>query len=147
MNFPTRQPQRRRYLRNDAGSASVELTLLVPVLLLALVLMVVAGRQVSAALITQDAAAAAARAASLQRDPASAQTHAHQTAERELAGRGVVCARFTASADATRFAPGGTVEVAVACTVTLVDLGGFGGQRTLSAAATSPVDPYREGAP
>ncbi|WP_436888477.1 hypothetical protein [Nocardiopsis dassonvillei] len=121
----------------------MELTLLVPAVLLALMLMVVAGRQVSAALVTQDAAAAAARSASLQRDTASARAQARDTAVRELAGRGVVCDPFTTSVDVSRFGPGGTVRVDVACTVSAVDLGGFGGQRTLHSSAESPIDPYR----
>ncbi|MFD6949834.1 MULTISPECIES: TadE/TadG family type IV pilus assembly protein [unclassified Nocardiopsis] len=133
----------RNRCRDDRGSASVELSLLVPVLVVALVLMVIAGRQVSAALITQDAAAAAARAASLQRDAASARTHAYREAGRELDDRGVVCSLFTAVVDASGFEPGGIVEVRVACTVTVVDLGGLGGERTLTATSTSPVDPYR----
>lgn len=133
--------------RGDRGSASVELVLLVPVLVVALALMVIAGRQISAALITQDAAATAARAASLQRGSADARTHAHQTAARELTDRGMACAPFTAVVDTSAFEPGGTVRVRVACTVTVLDLGGFGGQRTLTATALSPVDPYRGQAP
>ncbi|WP_460776070.1 TadE/TadG family type IV pilus assembly protein [Nocardiopsis nanhaiensis] len=134
---------RKQRCRKDSGSASVELTLLVPVLVLALLLMLVAGRQVSAALITQDAAAAAARAASLQREVSQARTHAEQAAAQELARRGLVCAPFAARVDTARFAPGGAVEVEVECTVTVMDLGGLGGQRTLTATAMSPVDPYR----
>lgn len=141
MNSRVRRSEWRR--GGDGGSASVELTLLVPVLVLALLLMVVAGRQVSAALITQDAASAAARAASLQRDAFSAHDHARQTAERELADRGVACAPFTASVDVSRFGASGVARVEVECTVTVIDLGGFGGQRTLTATAFSPVDPYR----
>ena len=121
----------------------MELTLLVPVIVLALVLMVVAGRQVSAALITQDAAAAAARSASLQREAGEARTQARQAAEQELTDRGLVCTPFSARVDTSGFGPGGTVEVEVECTVTVVDLGGLGGQRTLTASASSPVDPYR----
>lgn len=121
----------------------MELTLLVPVLVLALLLMVVAGRQVSAALTTQDAASVAARAASMQRDAVSAHDHAHRTAQRELADRGVMCDPFTASVDVSRFSAGEMARVEVACRVTVIDLGGFGGHRTLTATATSPVDPYR----
>jgi Flp pilus assembly protein TadG len=146
MNVVKARRQRCRS-RGDTGGATVELALLVPVLMLVMMLMVVAGRQVSAALITQDAAAAAARAASLQRDAASAHTRARQAAEGELADRGVVCDPFTASIDTSRFTPGGTAGVEVACTVTVIDLGGLGGQRTLSATATSPVDPYRGSTP
>ena len=137
----------RKRSRGDDGSASVELTLLVPVLVIVLALLVIAGRQVSAALIVQDAASTAARAASLQRDSASARTHAHQAAERELADRGVVCSLFTAVVDTFGFEPGGRVEAQVTCTVAVIDLGGFGGQRTLTATALSPVDPYRGRAP
>ncbi|WP_152442574.1 TadE/TadG family type IV pilus assembly protein [Nocardiopsis kunsanensis] len=132
-----------RRRRGDSGGASVELMLLTPVLVVLLMLMVVAGRQVSAALTTQDAALAAARAASLQRDAASARDRAQQVAEGELADRGVSCDPFTASVDVSRFDAGGAAEVEVACTVTVVDLGGLGGQRTLRTSAVSPVDPYR----
>lgn len=125
----------------------MELTLLVPVIVLALVLMVVAGRQVSAALITQDAAAAAARVASLQREAGAARTQARQAAEQELTDRGLVCAPFAVRVDTSRFVPGGAVGVEVQCTVTVVDLGGLGGQRTLTAGAASPVDPYRGSTP
>lgn len=135
--------QGRRNCRSDGGSASVELTLLVPVIVLALVLMVVAGRQVSAALIAQDASAAAARAASLQREAGAARTQARQAAEQELIDRGLICSPFSARVDTSRFAPGGVVEVEVQCTVAVLDLGGLGGQRTWSASAVSPVDPYR----
>lgn len=135
--------QGRKKGRNDRGSASVELTLLTPMVVLALVLMVVAGRQISAALITQDAAAAAARAASLQREAGAAHTQARQAAEQELTDRGLVCAPFAVWANTEQFAPGGTVEVEVECTVTVVDLGALGGQRTLTASVASPVDPYR----
>ncbi|GHD36541.1 membrane protein [Nocardiopsis kunsanensis] len=121
----------------------MELMLLTPVLVVLLALMVVAGRQVSAALTTQDAASAAARAASLQRDAVSARAQAQHVAEGELADRGMFCDPFTASVDVSRFEAGGAAEVDVACTVTVVDLGGFGGQRTLRSSAVSPIDPYR----
>lgn len=143
MNIPNNRGQPRGHGKGDTGSASVELTLLVPVLVLALVLMVVAGRQISAALITQDAATAAARAASLQRGPDTARSQARNTAEREIADRGLVCGSSNVVVDTSRFTPGGAVEVEVVCTVTMMDLGGFGGQRALSANAVSPVDPYR----
>ncbi|OLT26899.1 hypothetical protein BJF83_20085 [Nocardiopsis sp. CNR-923] len=121
----------------------MELVLLVPVLVVVLALVVMAGRQVAAALITQDAASAAARAASLQRDTASARAQARVTARRELADRGVACSPFAATVDVPRFETAEQVRVEVACTVTVIDLGGFGGQRTLQAAASSPIDPYR----
>ena len=143
MNVHSMASHRKQRRRKDSGSASVELTLLVPVLVLALVLMLVAGRQISAALITQDAAAAAARAASLQREVSQARTHAEQAAEQELARRGLACSPYAARVDTARFAPGGDVAVEVECTVTVVDLGGLGEQRTLTATAMSPVDPYR----
>ncbi|WP_026118448.1 TadE/TadG family type IV pilus assembly protein [Nocardiopsis salina] len=131
-----------RKRRGDDGGASVDLMLLAPVLVLLLVLMVVAGRQVSAALTTQDVASAAARAASLQRDTASARAHAQAVAHGELAERGLSCSPFTVSVDVSGFDAGGTAEVEVVCTVNFLDLGGLG-ERTLRASAASPVDPYR----
>ncbi|MEV2279425.1 TadE/TadG family type IV pilus assembly protein [Nocardiopsis sp. NPDC049922] len=121
----------------------MELVLLVPVLVVVLVLVVIAGRQVSAALITQDAASSAARAASLQRDTVSARAQARSTAQRELADRGVACSSFAATVDVPRFETAEQVRVEVECTVTVIDLGGFGGQRTLHSTASSPVDPNR----
>lgn len=129
--------------RKDRGSASVELILIAPVLIAALLLLVVAGRQVSAGLIVQEAAHSAARAASLQRGADTARTQARAAAERELRERGVVCSPVGVAVDASGFAPGGTVSVEVACTVTVADLGGIGSVRTIRANAASPVDLYR----
>ncbi|MEV2279441.1 TadE/TadG family type IV pilus assembly protein [Nocardiopsis sp. NPDC049922] len=143
MSAPTRHTPRGLGRRDDSGSASVELVLLAPVMIVVLVLVVIAGRQVSAALITQDAASSAARAASLQRDAVSARAQAWGTADRELADRGVACASFSTLVDTPRFEAGGFVSVEVECTVTVIDLGGLGGQRTLHATASSPIDPYR----
>lgn len=122
----------------------MELLLLVPVLVAALLLVVVAGRQVSASLIVQQAAYAAARAASLQNSVSAAREEAYRAAAGELEGRGVVCAPFSATVDGSAFAPGGSVGVRVSCTVTVVDLGGWGGDRVIRSEAVSPVEPHRE---
>ncbi|MFL1375762.1 TadE/TadG family type IV pilus assembly protein [Nocardiopsis protaetiae] len=132
---------------DDRGSASVELLLLVPVLMVALLLMVVAGRQVSASLIVQEAAYAAARAASLQNSATAAREEAHRAATGELENRGVVCEPFSAAVDTSAFAPAGAVGVRVSCTVSVVDLGGWGGSRVIRSEAVSPVDPHREALP
>ncbi|MFY7064708.1 TadE/TadG family type IV pilus assembly protein [Nocardiopsis changdeensis] len=132
---------------DDRGSASVELLLLAPVLVAALLLMVIAGRQVSASLIVQEAAYTAARTASLQNSAAAAPEGARRAAARELRDRGVVCEPFSTAVDTSDFAPAGSVGVRVSCTVTVVDLGGWGGSRVVRSEAVSPVDPHREALP
>jgi Flp pilus assembly protein TadG len=68
--------------RREAGSATVELALLAPGLLLLAGLIVLGGRVVLAGGSVEQVAAAAARQASLARDPATADRLARQQAER-----------------------------------------------------------------
>jgi len=136
---------RRRRERGDAGSAPVELAVVVPLLVMLLLFVVLCGRLVSAQLDLDAAAHGAARAASIARTPAAAEAAARRTALDTLAARGVTCRQPQVTVDTGGLRPGGVVTVTVACTVPLADLTllGVPGSRTASATATSPMDRWR----
>lgn len=136
--------------RDDAGSVTVELAVLVPAVLLIGLLVVAAGRIHSAQQAVDHAAAVAARNASLARTPAAATVRARDTATGVLSRRGLSCIP-TVNVDVGGFAarPGdlGLAEVSVTCTVALGDLAvpGLPGSKALSATFASPTDPFRGG--
>jgi len=140
-----RKPTCRRCDRGDRGSAPVELAVVVPLLVMLLLFVVLCGRLVSAQLDLDAAAHGAARAASIARTPAAADTAARSTALDTLAARGVTCRQPQVMVDTGGLQPGGVVTVTVACTVPLADLTllGVPGSRVASATATSPVDRWR----
>jgi Flp pilus assembly protein TadG len=134
----------------DEGSASVELAVLTPMLLILLVLVIAGGRVVSADNALSHAATAAARSASLARTPAAAHTAAAETGTLVMAEQHLACAGVHLHVDTSGFGvragETGTVTVALGCTVSLADLTGVSalpGTVPLKATFTSPVDPYR----
>lgn len=137
--------------RDDAGSVTVELAVLVPAVLLVGLLVVAAGRIHSAQQAVDHAAAVAARDASLARTPAAAVAAARDTASSVLARRGLDCTpRVDVDAGGFSARPGdlGVARVAVSCTVALGDLAavpGLPGSKALSATFASPIDPFRGG--
>ncbi|MFJ8927631.1 TadE family protein [Streptomyces sp. NPDC102364] len=130
--------------RDDTGSATVELVLITPVLLLALWFLVFCGRMADTCLLVEDAAHQAARAASSQRTEAAATEHARTTAAQALHGTGISC-RGLAVRLRGSLQPGGTVRASVTCRVDLGDLAllRVPGATALSAEFASPVDVYR----
>ena len=144
---PRNRPGRscRYHGRGDGGSAPVELTVVVPLLVMLLLFVVLCGRLVSAQLDLDAAAHGAARAASIARTPAAANAAARRTALDTLAARGVTCRQPQVTVDTGGLRPGGVVTVTVACTVPLADLTllGVPGSRTESSTATSPIDRWR----
>lgn len=137
-----------RWWRDDRGSATVELTLLAPLLvLLLMVVAVVIHRGVDARIRVNDVAHQAARAATLERDPAAASAAARQAAETALADAGLSCAPLTVSADVGSLAPGSTVTVRVSCRADFAEaaIGGLG-SRTISATSREVVDEWRSDA-
>jgi Flp pilus assembly protein TadG len=130
---------------SDRGSASLELVLLTPLLLVLLLLIVQGGRYAQARSDVDSAARDAARAGSLERSPAAAADAAEEAAERLLADRHVVCADLEVDLGDTDFRPGGTVEVTVSCAVDLSDLTGLGlpSSVTFDSTFSEPVDVYR----
>jgi Flp pilus assembly protein TadG len=139
-----------RRCRDDRGSESVELAILLPVGLLVLAMLVIGARIALAGDRISGVAGIAARDASLARSASAAQQMAATSATDALADRNLHCADVQVTVDTSGFssAPGApaAVTVAVACTVDLSDIGvaGLPGSRTLRDTATSPLDPARD---
>jgi Flp pilus assembly protein TadG len=129
----------------DNGSAAAELVLITPLLIMILMLIIAAGRLTDARLQVDSAAMQAARAASLARDPAAADSQAEATAQAALVSEHVTCDPLTVTPDTAEFRPGGQVSVQVSCTVSLAGLTlvHLPGSRTLTATFTSPIDVFR----
>ena len=133
----------------EAGSATVELAILGPGLLILLSLVIAAGRIEVAGSAVEQAASSAARDASLARSLAQAQTMAKQSATASLAEQHLACQGLSVTVASAGFAtaPGtpATVRVGVACSVPLSDLGvpGLPGTKTLRASMSSAVDTFR----
>ena len=132
-------------MRDQRGSAAVEIVLVTPVLI-ALMLFVVAGGRLASARGDVDAAARdSARAASIARSPATAERDGAAAGEAGLTGRDLSCRTTSVTIDTTQFRPGGTVAATVTCEVALADLTGLGlpGRRSVSGRFVEPVDIYR----
>ena len=133
----------------ERGSVAVEVAILTPGLLVLIVLAVVTGRTAIAQGAIDLAAHDGARAASLSRTAAGAQTSAHAAAEQTLAQQGLACTSLSVEVDTSQFTrPVGqpaAVRVTVTCLVSFADvaLPGVPGSRQLSATFTSPLDQYR----
>lgn len=136
-------------LTSERGSASTELALLTPVLVVVLLLMVAFGRMARGRADVDSAARDAARAASLARSTASAKAMAEDAAATTLATEGLACRRFLVTMDLADFRPGGLVAAEVTCDVDLADLSllRLPGSKTLRSRSVSVVDRYREAAP
>ncbi len=134
---------------DERGSATLELAIITPALLLLLSLVIAAGRIEVAAGAVEQAASAAARDASIARTGSAARTVATGTARDSLRSQGITCGVLDVAVDTAGFsvAPGmpAQVQVSVACTVPLSDLAvpGLPGTRTLKAHMASPLDRYR----
>ena len=131
--------------RAEGGSASLELALITPALLLALLFVVALGRLGEARADIDAAAAQAARAASIARTPAGARIAAANAASAALGARSLPCASLDVVVDTAAFRPGGQVVVDLTCTVPLDRLSGVGlpGAKRLQATAVSVVDIFR----
>jgi Flp pilus assembly protein TadG len=138
----------------DAGSATVELVLVAPVLVVFLLFMVFAGRAVVAMGEVEAAARDAARAASLSRSAQAARLAAGRAAAADLFGnRLVACERVAVDVDTTKFQPSrtatsataGVVAVNVRCQMRTSDLTllGLRGSQIVERRATAPVDAFR----
>jgi Flp pilus assembly protein TadG len=137
--------ERRTAGDRDDGSASVELAVLAPVLVVILLLVITVGRLVVARQEVDGAAADAARAASAAASVSSAIQAAAAAASSDLSGDGLLCTPLSTAVDTADFVPGGAVSVRVSCTASLAGLSllRLPGSRTLTSSSASPVDPYR----
>jgi len=134
---------------NDRGSAAIEAAVLAPPLLALIALAIVGGRLQVAGGAIEAAAHDAARAASISRTAADAQTNAHNAASATLTQQGLHCASLTVTVNTTGFAvPVGqpaTVSASVTCVVDLSDLvaDGVPGTRTITSTFVSALDSFR----
>lgn len=140
------QVRGRRWRRDEDGSMALELVVLTPVLVSAILVIAAGARYVEARGQTVDAAYAAARAASLTTDQASAVTAGRRAASQAMAERGRACAHLDVRIDAGRFRPGGNMHATVTCIADLSDLRGLGlpGTKSFTATATVPLEQHRD---
>jgi Flp pilus assembly protein TadG len=131
--------------RSDRGSAAIELVIIVPVIMLIALLMIFAGRVMSAQGDVVAAARAAATAAVVQASGPAAAAAALQVASATLASEHMACPHPTVTTDLVAFVPGGTVRVTVTCVANFSDVTAVGvpGSKTFTASALAPVDTYR----
>lgn len=136
--------------RSDRGSASVELALIVPAVVLVLGTMILGSRLYLARGAVHQAAGAAARAASLSRSAGEAQVAAQRVLDASLASDHVACVDRNVVIDTSGFRiPVGqpaSVTVHVSCLVPLADLAipGLPGSLRAEATVSSALDTYRE---
>ena len=136
--------------RTQRGAAAVEFVILLPALLLVVAAVIGGSRVWFARSTAQQVADSSARAASLARDPASAQVDARRVAQSDLEAARLTCLEGPGIVvDTSGFAvPVGrpaTVSVGVRCDVTLADLvvPGLPGVVTVEASGSSTLDRYR----
>jgi Flp pilus assembly protein TadG len=135
--------------RDQRGSAAVELTMLVPALLLTLGLVVAGGRVWFARTTVNEAAHAAARAASLARSASEAAAAGRSAGAQSLATGGLRCTSTAVEINTAAFGvPVGTpatVTSKVGCRVGFSDLllPGLPGSIDLEASGASALDTYR----
>lgn len=132
----------------EAGSITIEMVIIVPVLMLIGGLVLVGGYLASASGVVQTAANEAARTASLARDADTAKRTAETTARSTLANSDAACADVRVTPNVLDFdqplGTAGEVTVEVSCDVRLSVLGLPGiGNRTVTATASSAIDAYR----
>lgn len=133
---------KRHALRDDRGSASVELVILAPLVGVLLLAVVVVGRVQVARADVEGAARSAARELALARDPNAVIT----TVESGLAATLNVGSPSCRSMSFTPAVSAGWVTVTVACAVDLdaVSVLPLPGSMTVTGTATEAIDAYRE---
>jgi Flp pilus assembly protein TadG len=133
----------------DVGSASLELVLWAPVLLVVAAVIVLAGRIAQATQAVEVAAAEAARAASAAGTHAQATARAKSAATAALSSAGLRCSSTSITVETSEWSrPAGTparVSAQIGCRLGLSDLSipGVPGSKDVSATASSALDLYR----
>jgi Flp pilus assembly protein TadG len=136
-------------VRNQRGAAAVELTLLLPALLLMLGLLIAGGRLWFARTTVNEAAQAAARAASLARSTYAATAAGREAGAQSLETAGLRCRSTSISINAAAFGvPAGTpstVTSTITCNVDFSDvmLPGWPGSMELTGSGSAALDTYR----
>ncbi len=129
----------------EGGSATTELVLITPVLIIVLLFVVALGRITSSRAEVESAARDVARGAANARSVAEAVSGGDTAARGDLHEGGVTCRSLSVVLDTANFRAGGTVTATVSCAVALQDLVGLGlpASRTITATFTAPIDVYR----
>jgi Flp pilus assembly protein TadG len=129
----------------DRGSATLELVLITPVLVLIMLFAVAAGRFSLARNQVNEAARDAAREASTWETPQAASTNGVERGLASLTDKHLSCRAPSVEIDASDLRPGGEVVADVTCTVDLGDLLGLrlGGEKTFQARSVAVVDTFR----
>ena len=138
--------QREKNLKlSEQGSASVELVLIVPILLLFILVTIGLGRLEIAHFNVDSAVRAAAENSSSASSAAQAQVEASQVSNQDLSGLGKACVSHSEITDVSDFKPGGWVQVTITCRVSYSDIliPGLPGDTTITESLLVPVDPYR----
>lgn len=132
--------------RDDRGAMAIEIVLLTPALIAAIMVIAGGARYVDARGQTNSAAFAAARAASLTSNQQEAVAAGRAAAEDSLAERGHACVELGVDINAHDFVPGGSIRVTVTCVTDLTDLAGFGlpGRKVFTGTATVPLELHRD---
>lgn len=137
--------------RRERGSATIEMVVVAPALLLVIGLLIVGGRITLANGAVEHAAAEAARSATLARTQGEAYADALDAAYRTLDRQNIQCVgNPSVSPELGAFStlPGqaASVTVTVVCVADLSDIAipGLPGTRRLEAQVSSPLDTYRE---
>jgi Flp pilus assembly protein TadG len=139
----------RNALRDERGAAAVELTLLVPALLLVLGLLVAGGRLWFARTAVNEAAQTAARAASLGRTAGAAASAGREAGAQSLTTAGLHCRSTSVLINTAAFGvPAGTpatITSTVRCTLNFADvfLPNWPGSTELTGRGSAALDTYR----
>ncbi|HTD48993.1 MAG TPA: TadE/TadG family type IV pilus assembly protein [Acidimicrobiia bacterium] len=129
----------------ERGSATTEVVLLTPAVILMLLFVVALGRIGSSRAEVDSAARDAARDAANARSIAQAVAFGDRAARGDLNASGVTCGSVSVVVDTHNFRAGGTVTATVSCTVAFADLVGLDlpATKTITARYTEPIDTYR----
>lgn len=124
--------------RSEAGQSAIEFVILAPVVM-AIVVVVVAGARLVGARGDLEAVAREAARAGVQAPPATASEVAGQAGDQAATGYGMDPARLTITSSGS-LARGSTFVVSASYNVSLAPMPG---SMTLQARRAEPVDPYR----
>jgi Flp pilus assembly protein TadG len=133
--------------RDERGAMAIEVVVLTPLLVAAIMVIAAGGRYVDARGQVNGAAYAAARAASLTRNQEAAVQAGTQAAEQSMSRRGLACVNLAVSVDAADFNPGGDARATVRCVADLSDVvgvGGIPGSKTFTFTAVVPLEEHRD---
>jgi Flp pilus assembly protein TadG len=130
--------------RDERGTMAIEVVILTPTLIAAIMVIAAGARYVDARGQTNSAAYAAARAASLTTNQEAAVEAGTQAAEDSMSQRGHACSDLKVDIDAGDFNPGGDVRATVTCVADLSDLGlPLPSSKTFTFSAVVPLERHR----